>query len=136
MPALPSHDLLYAAERALRRAQLDGDAVALEALLDDELRLAGPDGAIYHKEDDLEAYRRALIEVTQLDPSEEHIQLFGDIAVVSVRMEMRGTFQGASFAGPFRYTRVWRAHAEGWRVVAGHVSAVTLNAVRDGAPAS
>ena len=44
--------------------------------------------------------------------------------VVSVRMEMRGWFQGTPFAGPFRYTRVWRERDAHWRVVAGHVSAV------------
>jgi hypothetical protein len=30
----------------------------------------------------------------------------------------------SSFAGPFRYTRVWRARDDGWRIVAGHVSAI------------
>jgi hypothetical protein len=39
-------------------------------------------------------------------------------------MEMTGTFEGVAFAGPFRYTRVWRATGEGWRIVAGHVSAI------------
>jgi hypothetical protein len=33
-------------------------------------------------------------------------------------------FEGVAFAGPFRYTRVWRAQGNGWRIVAGHVSAV------------
>jgi hypothetical protein len=39
-------------------------------------------------------------------------------------MEMSGTFQSKPFAGPFRYTRVWHAEPDGWRVVVGHVSAV------------
>jgi ketosteroid isomerase-like protein len=96
----------------------------LDRLLDDSLVFTGPNGAVYGKKDDLDAHRRGLIRIARLVPSEERIQQFGDIAVVSVRMEMAGTFEGAAFAGPFRYTRVWRKKENGWRVVAGHVSAV------------
>jgi hypothetical protein len=74
--------------------------------------------------DDLEAHRGGIIQITQLEPSDERIQDFGAIVVVSVRMDMRGSFQGGAFAGPFRYTRIWRAGDNGWRVVAGHVSAI------------
>ena len=81
-------------------------------------------GAIYGKADDLEAHRAGWVRITRLEPSDEHIQRFGAVAVVSVRMQMAGSFKGAAFAGPFRYTRVWREAAGGWRVVAGHVSAV------------
>ncbi|HUQ98586.1 MAG TPA: nuclear transport factor 2 family protein [Gemmatimonadaceae bacterium] len=119
-----SGSALQDCESALRRAQLAGDLAELDRLLDDGLVFTGPNGLVYGKEDDLDAHRRGLIRITRLDPSEERIQRFGPIAVVSVRMEMSGTFEGAAFAGPFRYTRVWRAHGNGWRIVAGHVSAV------------
>lgn len=115
---------LHACETALRNAQLASDVIALERLLDDELVFTGPDGAVYGKADDLDAHRRGVVHITRLESSEERIQRFGSIAVVSVRMEMSGTFQGAAFAGPFRYTRVWCARRDGWRIVAGHVSAV------------
>jgi hypothetical protein len=41
-------------------------------------------------------------------------------------MEMRGSFNGNPFAGPFRYTRIWQAQDRHWRVVAGHVSAIAI----------
>ena len=119
-----SDDSLYASELALRQAQLASDVPALDKLLDEQLVFTGPDGALYGKRDDLDAHRRGLIRIDRLDPSDEHIQRFDRVAVVSVRMEMSGTFQGAPFAGPFRYTRVWHEQADGWRVVAGHVSAI------------
>ena len=117
-------DSLKASESALRQAQLASDVSALERLVDDALVFTGPDGLVYGKQDDLDSHRQGWVRITRLEPSEERIQRFGNIAVVSVRMEMSGTFQGEPFAGPFRYTRVWHAHANGWRVVAGHVSAV------------
>jgi hypothetical protein len=120
----PSEASLHACEAALRRAQLASDVGELNRLVDDSLVFIGPNGAVYGKNDDLDAHRRGLIRITRLEPSEERVQLLGHIAVVSVRMEMSGTFEGVAFAGPFRYTRVWRAVGDGWRIVAGHVSAV------------
>jgi ketosteroid isomerase-like protein len=117
---------LHACEAALRQAQLSSDVKVLDRLVDDELVFIGPTGAVYGKQDDLDGHRRGIIHITRLDPSEERIQRFGDIAVVSVRMEMSGTFEGQPFAGPFRYTRVWCAKPGGWRIVAGHVSAITV----------
>ena len=115
---------LRAAEDALRRAQLAGDAATLDRLVDDALVFTGPDGLLYGKADDLQAHREGWVKITRLEPAEERVVPLGDIAVVSVRMEMAGSFKGAAFAGPFRYTRVWRRRPDGWRVVAGHVSAV------------
>jgi ketosteroid isomerase-like protein len=116
---------LRACEAALRQAQLSSDVKLLDQLVDDELVFVGPSGAVYGKQDDLDGHRRGMIRITRLDPSEERIQRFGDIAVVTVRMEMSGTFEGQPFAGPFRYTRVWCARPGGWRIVSGHVSAIT-----------
>lgn len=115
---------LRACEAALRQAQLAGDVRELDRLIDDSLMFVGANGAVYGKSDDLDAHRNGLIRITRLDPSEERIIRFGETAVVSVRMEMSGTFEGAAFAGPFRYTRVWREQAGDWRIVAGHVSAL------------
>jgi catechol 2,3-dioxygenase-like lactoylglutathione lyase family enzyme len=115
---------IHEAEAAIRAAQLAGDVDALERLIADDLVFTGPDGLIYGKQDDLDAHRNGLIRISELTPSEEHIRDLGSTVVVSVRMQMRGSFQGAEFAGPFRYTRIWRASERGWQIVAGHVSAV------------
>ena len=120
----PAYDHLLACERALRQAQLTGDVEALDRLVDDALVFTGPDGNIYGKADDLDAHRQGWVRITRLEPSDERVQRFGSIAVVSVRMDMAGTFRGTPFAGPFRYTRVWCERSDGWRIVAGHVSAV------------
>jgi ketosteroid isomerase-like protein len=120
----PLDDDLHAAELALRAAQLAGDADRLERLLDDGLFFTGPDGQIYTKAQDLDAHRNGWIRITRLEPSEEHVARFGEMGVVSVRMEMAGEFQGQAFAGAYRYTRIWRWANGEWRVVAGHVSAV------------
>ena len=115
---------LLDAESALRRAQLSSDVAELDRLLDDDLVFTGPDGALYSKADDLRAHRNGDIRITRLEPSEQVVQRFGEIVVVIVRMDMSGSFRDEAFTGPFRYTRIWRASPSGWRIVAGHVSAV------------
>ena len=125
MPDHPAPDALYAAELALREAQRTSDVAALERLVDDTLVFTGPDGGLYGKADDLQGHREGWVRLTRLEPSEERVQRFGAIAVVSVRMEMAGTFKGEPFEGPFRYTRVWCERPDGWRIVAGHVSGIT-----------
>jgi ketosteroid isomerase-like protein len=110
----------------MREAQFTNDTHALELLLDDALVFTGPDGVVHGKGDDLQAHRERWLRLTRLEPSEERIQRFGSIAVVTVRMEMAGSFKGTSFAGPYRYTRAWCARADGWRIVAGHVSRVLV----------
>jgi hypothetical protein len=125
LPTDLSESSLRAREAALRQAQLTSDVGVLDRLVDEELVFIGPNGAVYGKADDLGGHRRGVIRITRLDPSEERIRIFGKVAVVSVRMEMSGTFEGSAFAGPFRYTRVWCARADGWRIVAGHVSAIS-----------
>jgi hypothetical protein len=119
-------DALRAAEAALRQAQLTNDTEALDRLLDESLVFTGPDGALYGKADDLHAHRERWLRLTRLEPSEERVQRFGRIAVVSVRMEMAGSFKDAPLGGSYRYTRIWCKRPEGWRIVAGHVSAVLV----------
>lgn len=119
-----STDALLAAEHALRRAQLASDVAELTRLVDDALVFTGPDGRLYGRQDDLDAHGSGMLRVARAEPSEERVQRFGEIAVISVRMELEGTMNGVPFAGPYRYTRVWCERPDGWRVVAGHVSAV------------
>jgi ketosteroid isomerase-like protein len=122
--AVPSEDGLQVAESELRRAQFTNDVEALDRLLDDALVFTGPDGALYGKADDLHAHRHRWLRLTRLEPGEEHVQRFGDIAVVSVCMRMAGSFKDTPIDGSYRYTRVWSKRPDGWRIVAGHVSAV------------
>jgi hypothetical protein len=40
-------------------------------------------------------------------------------------MQKEAILDGVQTQGPLRYTRVWCKRAEEWRIVAGHMSAVT-----------
>jgi ketosteroid isomerase-like protein len=113
------------AEERLRRAMLDSDVGALDELLSPELIFTNHLGQVLGKEDDLNAHRSGLVKVTELTPSERHILFKGDVAVVSVRVHLAGSYAGTASEADFRFTRVWAPSAGGtWQVIAGHSSIV------------
>lgn len=114
---------IEAAEEALRLAMLKSDVDTLDRLLASTLIFTNHLGQVFGKGDDLLAHRSGQLRVAALAPSETQIAVHGATAVVSVRMQVVGIYQGSPFAGDFRYTRCWALQADGlWRVVAGHVS--------------
>jgi len=119
-----NEDPILACEAELVRAQLAGDVVALERLIDDELMFTALDGTVVGKEDDLALHRSGRLRVTRMEPTERRVLRVGGVVVVSVRMEASATVDGAEVGGPLRYTRDSREREGQWRVVAGHMSAV------------
>jgi ketosteroid isomerase-like protein len=111
-------------EAALVEAQLTGDVAALDRLLDDELYFTGLGGRVFSKADDLSAHRSGQLRITKMLPVERHIASLGSVAVVSVLMDAVAMVAGVTNAGMLRYTRIWRQTPDGWKVVAGHMSAV------------
>jgi ketosteroid isomerase-like protein len=113
------------AEERLRDAMLRGDVEALDDLIADELVFCMPDGRVLGKEDDLEAYRSGAQTITRAEPSELHIELHEHTAVVTVRVQLEGTASGRPFGGAFRYMRTYVRAGDGWKIVAGSVTAIT-----------
>jgi ketosteroid isomerase-like protein len=113
------------AEERLRAAMLSSDVPALDDLLASELLFTNHLGQLLGKEDDLAAHRSGLLKVKDLLASEQHIRLEGDVAIVSVRMRMSGTYAGNPANGDFRFTRVWGlSPAKTWHVIAAHAGMV------------
>lgn len=113
------------AEERLRQAMLSSDVSALDELLSPELIFTNHLGQVLRKEDDLDAHRSGLVKITELTPSERHVLLKADAAIVSVRMHLAGSYAGVTLEADFRFTRVWAPSSGGtWQVVAGHSSVV------------
>jgi hypothetical protein len=80
---------------------------ALDELLAPELVFTNHLWQLLAKEDDLAAHRSGVLKVKELKPSEQHVRLYGDITIVSVRMQLSGAYDGNPANGDFRFTRVW-----------------------------
>lgn len=113
------------AEERLRQAMLASDVSVLNELLAPEIIITSHLGELLEKQDDLAAHESGLIKIHELKPSEQHIQIYGEVAIVSVRMQLSGSYNGSPANGDFRFTRVWAVSLGGsWHIVAAHIGMV------------
>ena len=112
-------------EEQLQHAMLTNDVPALERLLHDELLFTDFTGNVIGKQDDIAGHASDTIHLTELEFVEAPVtRMYGETAIVVVKAHLKGIFQGSSFAGFYRYLRVWLFQEERWQAVAGNVSVV------------
>jgi hypothetical protein len=110
-------------EERLREAMLASDVRVLNELLAPEIIFTSHQGELLNKQDDLAAHESGLIKIYELNPSEQKIQIHQEVAIVSVRMQISGLYNGNPVNGDFRFTRVWAISSmETWQIVAAHIS--------------
>lgn len=113
------------AEERLRLAMMDSDVAQLTLLLADDLLFTNHLGHLLSKQADLAAHEQRLLTITELHASEQQVRLQGNVAVVSVRMRLTGTYHDAETHGDFRFTRVWAQAVDGsLQVIAAHSGVV------------
>ena len=115
------------AEERLRKAMLASDVKVLNELLAPQIIITNHLGALMSKQDDLTAHESGLVTIDELQPSEQQIQILSDeTAIVSVRMQLSGTYNGNPANGDFRFTRVWtRSAIATWHIVTAHIGLIT-----------
>jgi ketosteroid isomerase-like protein len=117
--------LIEKAEERLRLAMLASDVSVLNELLAPEIIITNHLGQLMKKQDDLDAHATGAFEINELQPSEQHIQVHGEVAIVSVRMQISGSYNGSPANGDFRFTRVWAvSSSKNWHIIAAHIGMV------------
>jgi hypothetical protein len=112
-------------EERLRQAMLASDVRVLDELLAPEIIIISHLGELLGKQDDLNAHKSGLFKIIELNPSEQHIQIHREVAIVSVRMQVSGSYNNSPANGDFRYTRVWAVSSRRtWHIVAAHIGMV------------
>jgi ketosteroid isomerase-like protein len=112
-------------EERLRQAMLASDVRVLNELVAPKVIITSHQGDLLSKQDDLTAHQSGLFKIKELNPSERQIQIYREVAIVSVRMEVSGWYNGEPANGDFRYTRVWAISSTGtWQIVAAHIGKV------------
>ena len=116
---------IIAAEERLRKAMLASDVNVLDELLAPEIIITTHLGELLGKQDDLGSHESGAFKIHELKPSEQQIKVYGEMAIVSVRMQLSGSYQGNPANGDFRYTRVWSVSSSGTcHIVAAHISMI------------
>lgn len=119
------------AEEALAEAMRAGDIETLDRLLHPRLVFTHHLGGRIGKADDLGAHRAGAVDITRLELSERHIELYGRTAVVSVRADIAGVFGGAPSEAALRFMRVWHDDGTGPRVIAAQSTAIAPGTVTE-----
>ena len=109
-------------ENRLLTAMISDDLPELNALLADDLLVTGPDGLLVGKAEDIEAHRNGEIRIMSMKALETDYRFLQGVTIVFVLMEIAGSFQGQTFQGRYRYTRVWHDRNGNWQIVAAHIS--------------
>ena len=113
------------AEERLRLAMLDSDVNALDEMLAPELVFTNHLGQVLGKQDDLAAHQSGKFKIEVLIPSDRRIQVIGNVAIVTVKVHLIGSYEGNGFNNNLRFTRIWNLSSGGtWQIVAAHSSVV------------
>ena len=108
-------------EEELRLAMINSDVQKLDELIADTLIFTSPFGLVVNKQMDLEGHRTRIQKITNLTPSEQKIEVYGDSAAVTVKMELAGTYNEMDISGVYRYIRVWKKIGDKFQIIAGSV---------------
>ena len=113
-------------EERLRQAMLKSETAELDRLLSADLLFTNHLGQVISKQEDIDAHTAKKFTFNEIKLSEQKMMIRDDIAIVSVKAEIVGSYENVPTNGCFRFTRIWnRLTNHHWQVIAGHSSAVT-----------
>ena len=93
-----------------------GDSAAFEKILSDDLVYAHMTGVVHTKKEFIRIFRS---DVQTVEYSDRKIQLFGNTAVLTAQMNIRGEAKsGQTYDNRVRIIHVWAKQGDGWQWVA------------------
>lgn len=109
-------------ERDWAAAYVRGDAEAISRYIANDASLTDPGGAVYTKNDLVNAVKAGDLKFETLDVSDVKTKVYGDTAVVTYSSKSKGTFKGQDVSGEERWTDVFVRRGGQWECVASHGS--------------
>jgi hypothetical protein len=122
---MPNETEVAALEDRLKAAMMGNDVDELDSLLAENLIFTDHQGRTVSKAEDLASHQSGLLKMQRLDFSDRRVGMFEHFAVVAVRTELAGEYDGMPFSGNYAYTRVWQPRLSGgFQVIAAHCSII------------
>ena len=104
-------------ERQAREASIHRDAEFTQRTLAEDYVAISPLGQVTTKRDTVSARKSGQLRYDTIDVSDMVVRVYGDMAVVTARADVKGHQLGEDFSGPYRYTRVWVRRTGHWQTV-------------------
>jgi len=101
-----------------RDARVAGDTAFLERFYAKELRIQGTNGAVISREDDIRGFASGAIRPEFIRAEEMNVALYGELALVTGRDHLKGTYGGVSSEGWVRFLNVLVRRDGRWQLVA------------------
>jgi len=115
-PAVQSK--IIALEKAWNQAYKIGDIKALDALLDNAVVLVNDDGSVQTKAEFLAGVRATNSQEQQVAPESMSVRVFGDTAIASGVMRVKGVEGGKSYSRREQFVDTWVSKGGKWVCVA------------------
>ncbi|MHA7609768.1 nuclear transport factor 2 family protein [Elizabethkingia meningoseptica] len=112
-------------EHILYRAMKESDVETLDRLLHCDLLFIIPDGTVITKAQDLKNYKDKVMQIEELIPEVESLNIIEDTAVTTITMQLKGKFMGNAFEAKFRYIRFWKNIENELKVIGGSGTLLT-----------
>ena len=104
-------------ERQAREASIRRDADFSQRTLAEDYVAITPLGQVTTKQDTVSARKSGQLRYETINVSDMVVRVYGDMAVVTARADVKGHQLGEDFSGPYRYTRVWVRRTGHWQAV-------------------
>ena len=124
-PAGPTAENAIAAEEALARAFRSNDADALSNLFDSSWVVITANGDVAEGPETFPSgIKSGFRTLKTFDMSEARVRLYGNVAVITIKLDLAGVFGGKPFEVLERETDTWVWKDGGWKCVLTHESFV------------
>ena len=110
-----------ALDREYQLAVKHNDAETMARILADDFVLIAGNGTVHDREALLAQARSGSVHYQQQDELEQQVRVWGDTAVVTARLWVKGTRDGQAFDRKLWFSDVYVRTAGGWRYVLGQV---------------
>ena len=111
-------------EQAFTTALLKKDAVALDALLADDIVHIGFEGQFAGKGEYMGFFKQDIWQYRKYEPANVAIKTVGNVAVVTGRVDRTIVINSVVTTGAFAFTHVWSRTGNRWRMVSSQVTTI------------
>ena len=98
------------------------DRAAIEANMAEDFRQIDGDGDIVNKEAFVEELVSPALTINPYTVEDFDVRLYGDVALLSGRTRMTGSFNGKPFTTDYRYIDVYARRDGKWRIVSVQIT--------------
>jgi Domain of unknown function (DUF4440) len=111
-------------EQDWSNADLKNDWAVLDRILAEDYILTDSNGNAWTKAECLSLGKSGEDVITSLASDDFNVRIYGDAAVVILRLTIKETFKGEDVSGQYRTTDTWIKLAGRWQCVATHSSRI------------